>query len=276
MDAASITIGGVALTSLFNNAVDCFNYVQIGRNFGKNFTTSLLRLDVAQLRLSRWGKSIGLGNSMDDVQSLQQKALSAEDVGQAERLLGQIQELFAEAEVTSNGFKNRTPSGDRSLILHDPSTDLEPVPASLHSKMRELATSRQGQTGLRQKVKWALYEKRHLSELVDEVTSLVDSLVDLFPAAKVTQRELCDVEVTDMNMEQGLPLLKEAASEKDGYLDAAISKAMDGSLGRPYNVTFSGSHNSGFQLGHNTGTISGLHWGSGVGQDPQEKLSRQI
>ena len=72
MEPAGLTVGVLALAGLFNNTVDCFEYVQIGRCFGQSYQTSLLKLDNAKLRLSRWGQSIGLSGELGGVQSLPQ------------------------------------------------------------------------------------------------------------------------------------------------------------------------------------------------------------
>jgi hypothetical protein len=37
MEPTGLAVGIIALAGLFNDAVDCFEYVQLGRNFGKNF-----------------------------------------------------------------------------------------------------------------------------------------------------------------------------------------------------------------------------------------------
>ena len=90
MEPIGLTVGIVGLVSVFNNAVDCFEYVQLGRSFGTNFQTSLLKLDNARLRLSRWGQAVGLSGDVANVQSLQSTNLAEEDISKAERLLGQI------------------------------------------------------------------------------------------------------------------------------------------------------------------------------------------
>ena len=59
-EAAGLVVGVVALAGLFNNTVECFEFVQLGRTFEKDFQTSQLKLDSARLRLSRWGKSLDL------------------------------------------------------------------------------------------------------------------------------------------------------------------------------------------------------------------------
>lgn len=90
MEPTGLAVGIIALAGLFNNAVDCFEYVQLGRSFGTNFQTSLFKLDNARLRLSRWGQAVGLSGDIASVQSLQSAKLSQEDIPKAEKLLGQI------------------------------------------------------------------------------------------------------------------------------------------------------------------------------------------
>jgi hypothetical protein len=261
MEVGGLTVGVLALAGLFNNAVDCFEYVQLGRNFGKNFQTSLLKLDNARLRLSRWGQSVGMSGDLNDLQSLNQTLGSAQDKGKAEGILGQILELFAEAEGVSSKIKCRVKPNDATLIVYDPQTDLEPMTATLHQKMRELCIKRQNRTGLRQKAKWALYEEKHFRRLIEDVTDLVNDLVDLFPAAQASQRALCEIEVSELGTEESLPVLKEIAASQDKYLEAAIAKVVEDRKGNSYSVTFSGNNNSGFQVAHNSGAISNLRWG---------------
>src|SRR3954452_10528420 len=57
-EAAGLVVGAVSVAGLFTNCVDCFEYVQMGRNFGKNYQRSLLRVDVVKLRLSRWAEVV--------------------------------------------------------------------------------------------------------------------------------------------------------------------------------------------------------------------------
>lgn len=108
MEAAGLTVGVVALTGLFNNAVDCFEYIQLGRNFSKGFQTNLLKLDSVRLRLSRWGECIGIGSDMQKMRSFHQAMMSTQDIRQAEGILGQV-------------FDNA------HLLLCDPKGDLDRV-----------------------------------------------------------------------------------------------------------------------------------------------------
>jgi len=226
MEAGGFAVGVIALASLFNNAVDCFEYIQIGRNFGTNFQTCLLKLDNARLRLSRWGQAAGLSGNVEDTQSLQQGSLSAEDIPKAEKILGQVLDLFADAEGVSAKFKIRASPNDTSLALYDQHKELDSLGMTLHDKMRTLSLKRQNRTQLRQKVKWALYEEKHFRRLIDDITELVNSLVDLFPALQTMQRELCVYEVSEFG-DGGLPVLKDIAKDQDKELEEAILKALE-------------------------------------------------
>ena len=41
-----IVAGTLSVAGLFNNAVDCFEYIQLGRNFGTDYQTCRIRLDI--------------------------------------------------------------------------------------------------------------------------------------------------------------------------------------------------------------------------------------
>lgn len=261
---AGLAIGVISLAGLFNNAVDCFEFVQLGRAFGKIFQTSQLKLDNARLRLSRWGASLELNNDTQETRSLHEVFGSHQDIKQAEALLGQILELFADAEGVSKRFKSRTNVGDGSLATYDPQTDLEPPLAVLHEKMRQLSIERQNQANVRQKAKWALYEEKNFRRLIEDVTERVNALVELFPASEAHQQQLCKSEVSILGASEGVSVLREIAVEQDKLLEAAFATAT-GSLPGSHSTVFSGSNHAGFQIGHNSGSISGLTFGSPKG-----------
>ncbi|KAF2267044.1 hypothetical protein CC78DRAFT_531130 [Lojkania enalia] len=53
--------------------------------------------------------------------------------------------------------------------------------------MTQSSIERQNVIWLRQKVKRALYEKKYLKKLVDNITELVDTLIELFLASQAKQ-----------------------------------------------------------------------------------------
>ena len=105
--------------------------------------------------------------------------------------------------------------------------DLEPSALTLHNKLRDLSIKRQNQTGLQQKAKWALHEEKHFKRLIEDITSLIDDLIELFPAAQASQQKLCTAEVVEMSAKGNLPLLKTVVQGQDKLLDEAMVEAIN-------------------------------------------------
>ncbi|PLB51560.1 hypothetical protein P170DRAFT_471495 [Aspergillus steynii IBT 23096] len=238
-------------SQLLNDAVRSFGHIQLGGNFGASFQTSLLKLDVVRLRLTRWGHAVGLAN-LNDVKSLKTADLAPEDKEQVQSLLEQIMELFEDAESASKRFKKR--AGKTAAPALDPAQELDNVSASLHLKMQNLAIKRQGEITLEQS-EWTLYEEKSFMRLIEDISELVDGLIDLFPESQEEQRRMCASEVSELSTnDESLQLLKEAAAGRDKLLSDTVVKAIHCTSTYTNSVVFSGP-NSGFQVGNNSGKI---------------------
>ena len=114
-DLAGVVIGGVALTSLFTTCVDCFEYVQLGRDFGKNYQRSQLQLTAVQLRLSRWGESVRI---MDDPSSQRFEVTLAtpEEAVLVQGILGEIMVVFEDMEMISRRMTSQHRSQPNKAI----------------------------------------------------------------------------------------------------------------------------------------------------------------
>ncbi|KAH8636217.1 hypothetical protein IG631_08052 [Alternaria alternata] len=222
MEPAGLAVGIVALAGLFNNAVDCFEYVQLGSAFGTDFQVSLLKLDILRLRLSRWGKSVGLDGDLSNAHAIKIATSPPEDVEKAGNVLGQILELFAKMESKSKKYQSRTGETDGDLTVLDLATNLEASGQSLHEKMRAMSIKRQNSTPLRPKVQWALYERKRFSVLLEDVTDLVNGLVECFPASREEQRRLCKTEASTIGSGDCVSALKDVIAQQDGDLHQAV------------------------------------------------------
>jgi hypothetical protein len=222
MEVGGLVVGVIGLSSLFNNAIDCFKYVHIGRSFGSSFELYLLKLDNAQLRLSRWGDDLGLsGVAINDTTVLPSNVWSEADKHKAEQNLGKILEQFNNAMQISARYKTgKAPENERPTASNDGTTDL--VALSLHTKMQEMAAKRQNSASLVKKIKFTLYHEKHLKALLDEITNLTNQLVDLFPARKPRQRELAAREVFDLS--EPFRALGKAASGQDKDFLSALER----------------------------------------------------
>ncbi|KAM5452757.1 hypothetical protein MaudCBS49596_003063 [Microsporum audouinii] len=272
-EAVGLAVGIIGLAGLFNNAVQCFEYVQLARSFGRDFQSSQLKLDSARLRLSRWGKSLKLdAHQLDDTQNSIDFPGSAEDVERAKNLLNHIHfpgsikdveraknllshilELFKEAEVSSAKFKDKLSLTDGSTATFDPEADLKPTVGALHRTMRKLAVDRQNKANVKQRAKWALYVEKTLRRLVEDITEHVDDLTDLFPATLPHQKRLCEAEASEIwEHSEAVEDLKKVVAQQDKLLHAALEKSNIPQGGM--HIVFSGANNKGFQSGQSFGS----------------------
>lgn len=240
MEPVGFAIGIAGLAGTFTACVDCYEYIQLGRNFGHDYGKCLLRLDAAKVRMTRWGASVGLGA---ETQPLHQIALSEANtqrlhhitITEAERdlaksLLEQILATFNEVKERSERFKRHMTvkrSGLDDLVLYDANTDLDPEYRRLHLTMSQLALKRQKKTNLLTKTTWALYEKRRFDALINDITGFVGELVELFPAALNDQESLCKMEVSAIQETQDLALLKVVIGDDDQMLEGVVNKEME-------------------------------------------------
>jgi hypothetical protein len=94
--------------------------------------------------------------------------------------------------------------------------------------VRDLIHHRQKGTSHVQIAKWALYEEREFEQLIDRVTGLVTSLIELSPAAQAAQTPLCKIEVSELAGradEKAMALLRDTADGVDKVLGESISEA---------------------------------------------------
>ncbi|GAB1210827.1 hypothetical protein APSETT445_009625 [Aspergillus pseudonomiae] len=241
---------------LLNLTVDYFESVQIGENFGKCFRTSLLKVDVIKLRLTRWGQSVGLAN-LAHVQSLHETKLAAEDIPKVQSLLSEILDLISDAEKLSQRFKKKNPAA----LTMDPGKELDEVSASLHQQMQDIAKKRQGNSVIdHSREALTIYQEKDFSRLIEDTNSLVNDLIDLFPAVKEDQRMICEQEVSQIGrIRNRLPLLREVAAGQDDLLSETVVKVIQSTTTYNNSVVFQGT-NSGFQIGNNSGRISNVRF----------------
>ncbi|KAJ9643046.1 hypothetical protein H2201_004849 [Coniosporium apollinis] len=224
-EVAGLIIGSVALTGLFNNCVDTFQYIQLGRNFGNDYETSLLRLDVVKLRFTRWG---ALMTMQDGTESPRPRAAaSPEQVELAARLLGQIMNTFERTKEASKTFQMIAKPEQLAIGSRLQSGNLAMLHESLQRKIQERCKARQMGTSLTAKAKWAIYKKAHFNRLIEELTDLVDSLLFVFPDSEGFQRQLCTAEVSDIGKDESLMALRDAASGSDETLEEVVQETLD-------------------------------------------------
>src|SRR4051794_64066 len=60
VEPVSLTIGLVALASLFSTCVECFEYFRAGQDLEESLEILLVKLDLEKTRLLIWGNAVGI------------------------------------------------------------------------------------------------------------------------------------------------------------------------------------------------------------------------
>ena len=218
-EVAGLVIGGVSLAGLFTACVDCFEYVQLGRQFGKDYQRSLLKLDILKLKLSRWADAV------NETQGRYKVSVGSDKESQkVQEILGEIISIFADAEQVSKRYQTKARPDE--LVVHNSSTDLEPTLLSMHNQMQARVLKRQRRSTFAQKAGWALYDKKHFGRLIEDVTSFVDSLLELFPVIGEQQKQLSVEDAEQMKEEPALEALEDAATDVDELLRSSVQQVL--------------------------------------------------
>jgi hypothetical protein len=231
-----IAAGAVGIAAAFTACVDCFDYVQHGRHFGRDYQTELISLDCARLRLTRWGEAVNIHEDP----KLGRPDVSPSGMHTVQNALHQVLVLFADTEKISKTYRLEMKPGDDHTVLAP--DDLDPTVFGLRNKMKELALRRQKGASVLKTSSWAFHYRSQLKDLVNGITSLVDSIEKLFPAPE-KKLALVKQETAAIHDKQALELVESAAQGVDDLLLAAAKETLTGH--QYLNVTIKGKAQTG-------------------------------
>jgi hypothetical protein len=222
MEPVSLSVSVVALVSLFDTALDCFKRVKVAKSFGSDYQTYVLRLQNLRLRLSRWREAVDLSKESTAVDQPRTSALSESNVRQAEAVVGHIIRLFSDTEELAGKYAGK----QSDLVVMDEGADCLSDVGKLCQKMRNICLRRQRESSVATKAKWSLFSRDKFIELVGNIQSLLDDLVNLFPTETRVgiEQNLCDQEARELRDEKALSTLQTLALTQDVRLAEAIAK----------------------------------------------------
>ncbi|KAL8715721.1 MAG: hypothetical protein Q9220_000388 [cf. Caloplaca sp. 1 TL-2023] len=233
----------LAVFSALDGAIQCFDFVHLGRNFDRDSQSVILKLDIAKLKLSRWGCSVGF-DAIDSGALKLRIAATSEELSQANKLLEHIQYLFHQANQVSADLEH-----GHTIDAINTGDDIQ----SLHKHLDKLCLKNFHPKKMLQKAKWATYSEKHVRRLFEDVTEQVDCLIDLFPAAQPAQKQLCVEEGKDLASNEHMGLLEPIVAEHDPMLNEMIKESKQ-AASSTYHTSFNNSTNYGSQQGSNSGT----------------------
>ncbi|CAI7596253.1 unnamed protein product [Penicillium bialowiezense] len=232
VEPVGTTLGAVslatAISGIFVSVVECYEFVELGRRFGSDFEKSQARLEALKLQLTRWGISAG---ALPDPQTGQCRDVKVgKDIADsATRLLAIIREDTMEIERKSDRYLSQSSSGsDQELAIND-QNDMTVSVQSLMSRTNIIIAKRVNKLKWTRKTKWAVFDKRFLDTLLEDITGNLGLLEKLVPGEPRT--ELCRMEVDEVQDGQSqavVELLYEASDTNgDTLLKQAVREALN-------------------------------------------------
>lgn len=218
MEIFGAAAGALSVAALFTKCVGCFEYVQLGRQFGQDYERCQLKVDIIRTRLSRWGEAISINEDPRFATTSPADPL----IEQVRSVLEQIDELFESLRKASRRYEQGAKAQDLVLLQ---GRDMQPPFNQLHGYLARAARQRQNTTSLMKKAAWALYDGKTFEKLTEQMNYFMDSLEKIYPVETVRDR-LVQREIEDIVQEPALRALSEAASGVDSALsEAAAQKA---------------------------------------------------
>lgn len=218
-----VIAGALSVAALFNNCVDCFEYIQLGRSFGRDFERCRLKLCVITTRLSRWGEAVNINSDP----RFQSETSSDESIQLTRSILEEIDLLFVSAQKTSARYKLKVTT--QELALYE-DKDMQPAGQRVHRRLQDIVRRRQKATSLAKKATWALYDGKSLEKVISQMTEFISELEAVYPIDASCQR-LAEMEIEEVEEEASLRALEDAAREVDGVLAAATQHKISAIVG---------------------------------------------
>lgn len=208
----------LSLTALFNDCVENFEYLQLGRHFAQDYESYQLKLDVAQARLSRWGEAVAMNNDPRTATV----SPTDDDARLVRGILEQMGLMFQSVQKMSKRYELAAEPNDLVLLR---SEDLDTNVRDLHRHLGSTVRRRQEQTGLFKKAAWAFYDVKQYDKLVDQITGFIDDLETIWPA-EAARRRLAEIEIEEVDEGPALNALQDAATDIDSMMKEVTAQSI--------------------------------------------------
>jgi len=216
-EAAGLALSIVGVATTFDTVIKCLDYVRIGKNFGRDFEGCLLKLDNARLRLSRWGLAVRLSCVGEETTLDQNTNFTEDSLRKVKRRLEWIHGAIQDVEQQSQKF------GESPVF--SPASDLTPSALPLHIKIDQIVQERRNKLSRAKVAKWAIYDKSHFEEMIDNITEHTDALIKLFPKKDEEQDKHCKDETAALC--EGLGILQRIIENQDKKLAEALQAILE-------------------------------------------------
>lgn len=225
VDPISLTIGAVALASLFSLCVQCFDLIDVASNLGIDYEILLVKLSIEKRRLMIWGEAVGILRPDEDRDLL----LDDPDTRVlVKRILENVQKLFHDAdalrskyglEKASENAARQTATVEGSIIC----TSL--FETSSFVQFQKRVAGYHQKAGLMSKTRWAIRDNGKFTSLITNLKDLLDGLDQITTSARtsILKGSLVRQETESISDLRTLKIIEESCSDADWKNCASVA-----------------------------------------------------
>ena len=178
METAGLTIGAIALASLFTECIECLDLIEVARSSEKGLKTQVCKLSIIKRQFMVWGESIGLlspDQGRDDVLDQVQGRREIEDV------LQQVSTLLQDAEKlkTKYGVEVDTAVDRQSHFIEVSRSRRDIFKQNPIVEFISRLVAYQRRSTIITKTRWAIQDSKKFEGLVKDLDWFVTKLITI-------------------------------------------------------------------------------------------------
>ncbi|KAI1658393.1 prion-inhibition and propagation-domain-containing protein [Daldinia decipiens] len=184
--APSNTMDTTTAISIFQIVIETLGRIQLAREFTDDFTACQLKLDITQLRLSRWGEIANI-STIDDAHHNTNgpgKGSTGNDpiLAEVKEILEGIQKHMELVQSEMSRLRRKITETDREVVEVDSSVqgDLKKIRNQFLKflRKRELKVSKTIES-----IKWVFYKKDYFDKFIKSISERIQELEETIPEA---------------------------------------------------------------------------------------------
>ncbi|KAH8789967.1 prion-inhibition and propagation-domain-containing protein [Hyaloscypha sp. PMI_1271] len=248
-EIAGLVVGGVALASLFSTCVECFDDIELARQYSKDYEIFVTKVDLLRTRLDLWGRTVWVekGDERVVVEVWKHEWSNVgESVGRS--LVG-IKETLQDVQTLQDKYALETipQSAKGPSVVAVASSDVAMVTSKtskafneLHNVFSKNVMLRKKETSVRKKTAWAIHDRAKFDELISTLSTFLDGLEKVSDQLGVLakQRRMFEQEITQITNTESLALLRAATESLTSLAAGAAGSASEGASNTNPSSTF--------------------------------------
>ena len=197
VEPISLSIGAIALASLFSTCLECFDYFKAAQSFSGDLEILVNKLDCQKERLLTWGELVGISKTAEEGRNAELDTPKGDLV---KRCLDSITSLCSDAEKLQKNY------GVQHMTSYSPAVDRNNRLSSNRMALFRKSFQLISRTGARRQpnvlavTRWAIHDKSRFETLVSHIRELVDDLHNVIPVPTRSQETMVHADIASLEL----------------------------------------------------------------------------